>query len=189
MRWGESRRPLSPSGRQAGLIRGARRGISDRPRLHPHPVGSLKLAFRVHTMTAVSSLFLGAAAVAVMPAAGSAQQAPAPQYTAAQAETGQEVFEETCAACHKPDLTGGDQAPPLSGAYFASSWGGHPVAELLTFAKDNMPFTQPSSLDVETYVNVHGRPGRNRSLTFCRSTGSRPGTRPWPWVLPESSRS
>ena len=105
-------------------------------------------------MTAVSSLFLGAAAVAVMPAAGSAQQAPAPQYTAAQAETGQEVSEETCAACHKPDLTGGDQAPPLSGAYFASSWGGHPVAELLTFAKDNMPFTQPSSLDVETYVNV-----------------------------------
>ena len=111
-------------------------------------------AFRFHEITALAPAFLGVAAAAGMAASAAAQQGPVPQYTAEQATAGEEIFQQVCAACHKPDLTGGDQAPPLSGAYFASSWGGYPVAELLTFAKENMPFTQPASLDDDAYVNV-----------------------------------
>ena len=67
-------------------------------------------------------LMAGALLAAALPALASAQQGDAPSmplYTAAQAEAGKVVFESICAKCHQPDLKGKDDAPPLSGKYFA----------------------------------------------------------------------
>ena len=111
-------------------------------------------AIRIREITALAPVLLGAVAVAGMPALVWSQQVPSPQYTTAQADSGKDVFRQFCAFCHEPDLTGGDQGPHLSGAYFASSWGGYPVAELLSFVRDEMPFDSPSSLDEESYVKV-----------------------------------
>jgi cytochrome c len=75
-------------------------------------------------------------------------------YSAAQAEEGKTIFEQTCAECHGPDLAGKADAPPLSGPYFASSWGGHKVSELFDFVQSQMPFETPGSLDEASYLRV-----------------------------------
>ena len=111
-------------------------------------------ALRLPGVTAVASVLFGTVAVAGMPASASSQQAPLPQYTTAQADAGEEVFQQICASCHEPDLKGGDQGPPLSGDYFRSSWGGYPVADLLAFVRDEMPLTGPGSLAEKAYVDV-----------------------------------
>jgi mono/diheme cytochrome c family protein len=111
-------------------------------------------AFGLHKITALAPVFLGAAAVAGMPVSASSQQVPLPPYMVAQADAGEEIFQQVCASCHEPDLTGGDQGPPLSDAYFASSWGGSLVADLLSFVRDEMPFDSPGSLDEDAYVDV-----------------------------------
>lgn len=84
-----------------------------------------------------------------------AQAAPAAAgYTGAQAEAGKTVFERACTKCHQADLAGKDDAPPLAGPYFASSWGGHKVSELVDFVKGNMPFDAPGTLDEPSSLAV-----------------------------------
>ena len=111
-------------------------------------------AFRLPKATALASVSLAAAFLAGSPTSGSSQQVPSPRYTTSQADSGKEVFRQGCATCHELDLKGGDQAPPLSGDYFASSWGGYPVADFLSFVRDEMPLTGPSSLSDAAYVEV-----------------------------------
>ena len=94
------------------------------------------------------------AASAALPARASAQAAASPLYVAAQAEEGKKVFDASCAVCHGADLEGKDEAPPLTAGYFANSWGGHKVSELLEFVQGNMPFTAPGSLSEESYLRV-----------------------------------
>jgi cytochrome c len=105
------------------------------------------------TSAALCAAFVSA--LAALPARASAQAAPsAPLYTAAQAEEGKKVFDASCAVCHGDDLAGKADAPPIAGEYFASSWGGHKVSELLEFVQGNMPFTSPGSLDEDSYLRV-----------------------------------
>lgn len=105
-----------------------------------------------HLRPALIAVLLGAAAA--LPRALAGQAPPPSLYTAAQADRGREVFEASCVSCHSADLTGKDDAPPLAGPYFASSWGGHKVSELLEFVQGNMPFDQPGTLDEESYLRV-----------------------------------
>jgi cytochrome c len=97
-------------------------------------------------------ILVGTAAVPSHVAAQTATAAPL--YATAQAEEGKTVFEASCARCHGPDLAGQNDAPPLSGPYFASSWGGHKVSELIDFVQGNMPFETPGSLDETSYLRV-----------------------------------
>ena len=92
-------------------------------------------------------------AVALLaPVAAAAQNA---SYTTAQAEAGSRAYQTgACVSCHMPDLTGAGDAPALTGAQFANSWGGGAVASLLSFMKESMPATAPGSLSDETYVNL-----------------------------------
>lgn len=120
----------------------------------------------------VLSLALAAAAGAAPGGAAGQEAQPAP-YTAAQTEAGRETYQAICAACHMPDLAGRDDAPPLTGAYFASSWGGYPVSTLLEFVQGNMPLTVPGSLNEEEYVTVvayllsmNGAPAGDTPLTM-----------------------
>src|SRR5688500_10827829 len=88
------------------------------------------------------------AAALTLSAAPLAAQAPGP-FTAAQAEAGAKAFTAHCAECHLETLMGQDDAPPIIGSYFASSWGGHRVGELLDFVIGNMPFDEPATLSAE----------------------------------------
>lgn len=105
---------------------------------------------RFRTLLPALALALASSAV---PARASAQEVPAP-FTADQVEAGEEVYGRVCAACHMADFSGGTVASPLAGAYFASSWGGSPVAELLDFVEDFMPMDEPGSLDEAAYAAV-----------------------------------
>jgi alcohol dehydrogenase (cytochrome c) len=95
-------------------------------------------------------LALGAA----LPASAAGQAPPPSLYSQAQAEQGKAVFDASCARCHGTDLQGKDDAPPVAGPYFASSWGGHKVSELIDFVQREMPFDEPGSLDEASYLRA-----------------------------------
>lgn len=66
-------------------------------------------------------------------------------FTKQQAEDGHVKFNNLCAQCHRPDLSGA-LGPALKGDAFKAKWGGKPVANLRTFIHDNMPKNAPKTL-------------------------------------------
>jgi cytochrome c len=76
-------------------------------------------------------------------------------YTAAQAIRGKKLFSETCQDCHMEDLQG-DTAdiPALAGDVFLDAWMNKSVDELFTRMRATMPQDSPSSLPVQTYVDI-----------------------------------
>ena len=58
---------------------------------------------------------------------------------AADLEAGRKVFEDVCAACHGPDLSGGEMAPGLTGGEFASNWNDLSVGDLYDRIRQSMP--------------------------------------------------
>lgn len=106
-------------------------------------------------------LVVAVALVASTLSAGSAAQ-PAPvtptlgAYTAAQAERGKGVYEQSCASCHGPSLRGGANefaAPALAGPFFYETWNGRTVEELFRYGAENMPPDQ-SRLSDSAYLDV-----------------------------------
>jgi mono/diheme cytochrome c family protein len=59
-------------------------------------------------------------------------------YTPAQATRGHQFFNNQCAQCHRPDLTGA-AGPALVGPTFLAKWGNQPLSALYTFEHKNMP--------------------------------------------------
>lgn len=66
-------------------------------------------------------------------------------FTQQQAEDGHVKFNNLCAECHRPDLSGA-LGPALKGDAFKAKWGGKPVSDLRTFINQNMPKNAPKSL-------------------------------------------
>ena len=100
------------------------------------------------------------------------QQAPAGQYTAAQAAAGRTAYDTQCASCHLPDLRGSGDAAPLAGAEFIGAWGRRTTRELLSFMQLTMPPSRPGGLSQEEYVNIaafilqsNGAPAGSQALT------------------------
>ena len=75
-------------------------------------------------------------------------------YTEEQAGRGEAVYTETCAACHSPDLMGGEMSPALSGGQFASNWDSLSVGELFERTRVSMPATAPGGLSRQEYADV-----------------------------------
>lgn len=75
-------------------------------------------------------------------------------YTSTQAERGRETFEASCAACHRPDLSGRGPIPALRGASFAGERHGQSVADLYEVIRSTMPPGRPESLTPEAYADV-----------------------------------
>jgi S-disulfanyl-L-cysteine oxidoreductase SoxD len=67
-------------------------------------------------------------------------------YTEAQAERGEAIYTESCAACHGGDLNGTDVIPALKGNAFTSYWVGMPVSDLFEKVIVTMPRTAPGSM-------------------------------------------
>ena len=59
-----------------------------------------------------------------------------------------------CAACHGPDLEGGEAGPDLAGRGFRDRWNGLPLSELIDLTTKTMPVTKPSGLRDDEYAAV-----------------------------------
>jgi S-disulfanyl-L-cysteine oxidoreductase SoxD len=70
-------------------------------------------------------------------------------YTQAQAASGHQFFNNYCAECHRPDLTGA-QGPALVGDAFVKQWSSKPLSALFGFEHSNMPANNPGSLPDDT---------------------------------------
>jgi mono/diheme cytochrome c family protein len=79
-------------------------------------------------------------------------------YTQEQAARGQALYNKECAACHGQSLSGGEEAPPLSGGAFMANWNGLTVGDLFERIRVSMPEGRPGTLsrqqnaDVLTYI-------------------------------------
>jgi len=91
-------------------------------------------------------------AVTASSSALASAQTPA-TYTQAQAAAGRSAYAESCAECHRDDMTGSFEAPPLAGPAFLGFWAGRPIAELTDMAS-SMPPSAEGSLGEETYTSI-----------------------------------
>lgn len=138
-------------------------------------------------------IFVGVAIVALVAAAAQAQPAGRTVwdgvFTQAQAARGKAAYEQNCAACHGPTLSGLDVAPALSGARFTGNWGGTSAAELFERIQKTMPQSDPGSLsgravsDIEAYIfeansfpaGAVELPADSARMQQVRITASKPG--------------
>lgn len=103
---------------------------------------------------AVAAIGLGGGTVVpAQEAAATASQDGLGWYTAAQAASGQQLFNNYCAECHRPDLTGAD-GPALKGAAFLKTFGGQPLSDLYGIEHTTMPAVNPGSLPASTLLPI-----------------------------------
>ncbi|PZP63708.1 MAG: cytochrome c class I [Pseudoxanthomonas spadix] len=117
------------------------------------------------------------------PAAATAATTPAGDapklFTAAQAEKGKQDYADNCALCHG-DTLAGRAGPALKGKHFANPAAGFHVGDIFTIVSQNMPATQPASLDHDTYADImafllqeNGYPAGDKPLTFDEAKASK----------------
>jgi mono/diheme cytochrome c family protein len=75
-------------------------------------------------------------------------------YTTTQAERGRATFEASCAACHRPDLSGRGPIPALRGESFTGERHGQSVGDLYATIRTTMPPGRPASLPPEAYADL-----------------------------------
>src|SRR6187399_553050 len=84
------------------------------------------------------------------------QQAPAARpavYSAVQATAGQAAYTANCASCHQPTLAGQNEAPPLAGTNFMTTWGKRTTKDLIDYMSATMPPGKPSLAEAD-YLNI-----------------------------------
>lgn len=74
-------------------------------------------------------------------------------YTQDQATRGHQLFNNYCAQCHRPDLTGA-AGPALVGDAFLKEWSSKTLGDLFTFEHSQMPATNPGSLPDDTVWTI-----------------------------------
>jgi len=75
-------------------------------------------------------------------------------YNQAQAARGKERYVKECSSCHLADLSGSDQAPPLSGEPFIIQWENRTAGDLFTSLRTTMPQGTPGQLTSQAYVEI-----------------------------------
>ena len=80
-------------------------------------------------------------------------QAAAGWFQQAQAEQGHQLFNNYCAECHRPDLSGA-LGPALKGSAFLNKWTGRPLSSLYHFEHTKMPANAPDSLPDAEYITI-----------------------------------
>ena len=74
-------------------------------------------------------------------------------FTPEQAQRGQTLYTEQCAACHAESL-GGGLGPPLSGDMFLGVWGSLPLSDLVSKIHNTMPENEPGRLTRQEAVTL-----------------------------------
>jgi mono/diheme cytochrome c family protein len=75
-------------------------------------------------------------------------------YTKEQAKRGEGLYAQNCSSCHGPDLTGNDEAAPLSGPVFLASWDGLSVGDLSNRVRVSMPPNNLGKLSRQQIVDI-----------------------------------
>ncbi len=75
-------------------------------------------------------------------------------FTATQAQAGRDAYTTACASCHRPDLRGSGEAPPLAGANFLTAWGTLTPADLFGRIRASMPPGAAGSLGDAAYLSI-----------------------------------
>src|SRR5579862_4647791 len=119
----------------------------------------------------IISAALGAVPFAVVVARVAAQQgASAAVFTAAQAQSGFDIYAQNCAGCHGADFEGSGDAPALAGGTFMLKWRTRMVSELFGEILQTMPSTSPGSLGETATLNV--------TAYILQRNGASPGEQP-----------
>jgi mono/diheme cytochrome c family protein len=75
-------------------------------------------------------------------------------YSDAQAARGKERYVKECSSCHLADLSGSDQAPPLTGEPFLVQWENRTAGDLFTSLRTTMPQGTPGQLSSQVYAEI-----------------------------------
>lgn len=126
-----------------------------RPRVAAASVGSLGLVWAI-------------ASGAVVVAGEQAPDQPPAVFTAEQARAGRSAYNDHCAQCHMPDLSGNEDAPPLGGPNFVSTWRTRTTKDLVEYMSSTMPAGAPMPLEPELYAAI--------TAHILQSNGGVPGT-------------
>jgi quinoprotein glucose dehydrogenase len=112
------------------------------------------MAWAVTGFTTVTAAGLGPLLAGQAP--GSERTLASGAYSAAQQKRGAATYNRECSTCHGETLKGGEGSPALTGASFASSFDGQPVAALFTRIRETMPAPpeQPGKLTAEETAEV-----------------------------------
>jgi alcohol dehydrogenase (cytochrome c) len=102
-------------------------------------------------------LVCAAAAVLGAVVIGGQQPPAAGEFTADQAAAGRQAYDAGCASCHRPDLAGGSEAPPLAGVNFMNAWSTRSPRELAAYIQAAMPPAGPmpsleQSLSITAFI-------------------------------------
>jgi len=108
----------------------------------------------VVTLTLLAMTALGAVGARRALAAEAMQSQWDGVYSLEQAKRGEPLYADNCAACHGPDLTGGELAPPLIGGDFAANWDGLTLGDIFERIRITMPQTNPGALTRAQKIDV-----------------------------------
>jgi len=86
-------------------------------------------------------------------------------YTEDQAKRGEPMYQQYCASCHGPDMSGGEMAPGLAGGEFSSNWNDLTLGQLFDRMRTSMPQNNPGSLSRQQCADI---------LAFILNKGSAP---------------
>lgn len=107
-----------------------------------------------------STTVVGLVTVVAVFGAGTGLAAPQAQsvwdgiYTEEQAQRGDPLYQQSCAECHGPDLTGGEMAPSLGGGEFVWNWNGLSVGDLFERLRISMPQGVPGSVSRQEKADI-----------------------------------
>ena len=83
-----------------------------------------------------------------------AQKLQQANYEEGQAERGELLYKQNCAACHLADLSGSFEAPNLADNSFRNNWSNRGMQEFLDMLRRTMPPQAPGSLSESQYQDV-----------------------------------
>ena len=93
-------------------------------------------------------------------------------FTAEQADRGEAAYKQVCSRCHRDALSGGDEAPALTGSAFMSAWNGQTLEDLHERIRTSMPtdtpgvYSKQQVTDVIAYMlRFNGFPAGKQELT------------------------
>jgi mono/diheme cytochrome c family protein len=75
-------------------------------------------------------------------------------YTDDQAGRGKALYAKECASCHGTSLSGGEEAPPLTGSAFMANWSGLTVGDLFERIRVSMPEGRPGTLSRQENADI-----------------------------------
>ena len=75
-------------------------------------------------------------------------------FTKEQAKRGEGLYAQNCSTCHGPDLSGNDEAAPLTGSAFLSNWDGLTVGDLTERVRVSMPPNNLGRLSRQQIVDI-----------------------------------